>query len=51
MLLTYPYDSSENQCGRPGDDAEDFSFIYFPYPIPGYLDYSVCVKDCPSDYD
>lgn len=50
-LLTYPYDSSRNQCGKPGDDAEDYDYIYFPYPLPGYLDYTVCVKDCPEEYD
>lgn len=50
-LLTYPYDSSGNQCGKDLDAAEDYPYIYWPYPIPGYFDWTVCVKDCPDDYD
>jgi len=51
QLLTYPYDISGNQCGLPAGDAEDYSYLYFPFPIVGYLDYSVCVKSCPESYD
>ena len=50
-LLTYLYDSDENACGRPDEDAEDYPYLYFPFPIPGYLKYRVCVKDCPESYD
>lgn len=50
-LLTYPIDSSGNQCGLPGGDAEDYKYIYYPFPLIGYLDYRVCVDECPDDWD
>jgi hypothetical protein len=50
-MLTYLYDSDENACGRPDEDAEDYPYLYFPFPVPGYLKYRVCVKDCPESYD
>lgn len=48
-ILTYPYDYDGNQCGAPGSKAEEYPFLYFPYPVPDCLDYTVCVKDCPDD--
>lgn len=48
MILTYPYDSDDNQCGRPGRDGEDYKYLYYPFPLPGVLDRRFCVKDCPS---
>lgn len=50
LLLTYPFDSNENQCGKPDGDAEDYPYVYYPFPVPGIntLKYRVCVKDCPE---
>mmetsp|Transcript_28845 Transcript_28845/g.51375 ORF Transcript_28845/g.51375 Transcript_28845/m.51375 type:complete len:642 (-) Transcript_28845:138-2063(-) len=50
-LLTYPIDSEGNQCGLPDGDAEDYKYLYFPFPLPDYLDYRVCVDSCPEDWD
>ena len=50
LLLTYPYDSSGNQCGAPDDDAEDYSHLYFPAPHLDYVDLSVCVDECPESW-
>lgn len=51
QLLTYPFDSDGNQCGRPGEVAEDYSYLYFPFPTSGNLKYRACVKECPEYYN
>jgi len=51
LLLTYPYDSSGNQCGAPDDSAENYENLYFPAPHTDYVDLSVCVKDCPDEWN
>lgn len=49
LLLTYPFDSNGNQCGRPGDFTENFDYVYYPFPFPGgYSEHRVCLKSCPS---
>ena len=50
-LLTYPFDSSGNQCGRVGTRTENYEFIYWPFPIPGSFDVMTCVKSCPTSYN
>ena len=49
ILLTYPFDSNGNQCGRSGSLTADFDYVYYPFPLPiGNLDhYRACVKACP----
>ena len=34
LLLTYPFDSNGNQCGKPDSVTADFSFVYYPVPFP-----------------
>lgn len=51
MILTYPYDSDDNQCGKPSSDAEDYPYLYYPFPIPGVLSKRYCLKSCPSSED
>ncbi|CAG9312478.1 unnamed protein product [Blepharisma stoltei] len=48
-LLTHPYDSSGNQCGI--GSASDYKYLYYPFPLSGYFNYSVCIKDCPDSYE
>ena len=52
IKLTYPFDIDNNQCGKPGGDAEDFPYLYYPFPIPykGLSHYKACVKKCPDSY-
>lgn len=48
QLLTFPIDSNGNQCGLPDSDLESFPYLYYPFPIPGYFKYRVCVNECPN---
>lgn len=50
LLLTYPFDSTGNQCGKPGGDAEDYPYVYYPFPLPlsNLTRYRACLKDCPT---
>jgi hypothetical protein len=48
LLLTYPFDSSGNQCGAPDDDAENYPYLYFVYPYSGYLTITTCLDECPD---
>lgn len=50
LLLTYPFDSSGNQCGAPDDDAEDYPYLYFPVPHHEYIELTVCVEECPEEW-
>ena len=49
-LLTYPFDSDGNQCGRPSSNTENYQYVYWPFPIPGSFDVMVCLKACPTSY-
>ena len=51
LLLTYPFDSNGNQCGKPDSVTADFSFVYYPVPFPYENLYHrrVCVKSCPTN--
>jgi solute carrier family 44 (choline transporter-like protein), member 2/4/5 len=46
LLLTYPFDSYQHQCGR--GVTSDYSYVYYPYPFPGYTTYRACLKSCPT---
>ena len=50
LLLTYPFDSNGYQCGKPHGMAEDYEYVYYPYPLPSsnLTDFRACVKDCPK---
>lgn len=53
-LVLYPYDSSGNQCGRPGRATDDYNYIYYPAArlnsdVKNISDYRVCVKHCPIE--
>lgn len=50
-LLTHPYDSDDNQCGLPGSSAENYPYLYYPFPLPNTIDYRFCMKSCPSEND
>jgi hypothetical protein len=49
-LLMYPYDTSGNQCGRPGEVTYAYPYLYYPYPGLNN-DLRVCVKACPDSLD
>ena len=39
----------DKACGySPG--YEDYKYIYFAKPVRGYLNYTVCVKECPENF-
>eukprot|EP01017_Pseudomicrothorax_dubius_P022500 TRINITY_DN24371_c0_g1_i1.p1 TRINITY_DN24371_c0_g1~~TRINITY_DN24371_c0_g1_i1.p1 ORF type:complete len:655 (+),score=109.81 TRINITY_DN24371_c0_g1_i1:198-2162(+) len=44
--LTAVYDADRNACGF--ESAKDYPYLYFPRPILGYLNQSVCVQKCPN---
>jgi hypothetical protein len=39
------YDASNRSCGY---DIPDKPYLYFPLPLPGSLNISTCVSQCPS---
>jgi solute carrier family 44 (choline transporter-like protein), member 2/4/5 len=48
MLLTYPFNMDNHQCGRPGSLTESYPYLYYAFPFPGTLHYRICVKNCPT---
>ena len=50
MLLTYPFDSNGNQCGKPSTVTTDYPYVFYRFPIPlGNLSHHrVCLKSCPN---
>ena len=44
-MILYPYDSSGNQCGRPGTVGSLYQYVYFVNPDED-IRYKVCLKFC-----
>jgi hypothetical protein len=46
-LIGRGYDSDGKMCGVDAG-YEDYPYLYFPIPFPGYLTTTVCLKTCPT---
>ncbi|KRX07804.1 hypothetical protein PPERSA_07554 [Pseudocohnilembus persalinus] len=47
LKLSKPYDYDHKQCGV--GSRKGFDYIYYVTPFEGYLDRTVCVKECPNN--
>jgi len=44
--MTAVYDASGNAC-EFSEGYENHKYLYFWFPVPGYLDKTTCVAECP----
>ena len=56
--LLYIYDEEGNPCGKLGDKAEDYPYLYLYSAVEHikdgsieFLNKGICVKNCPVNYD
>lgn len=48
--LMVPYDSNGKGCGLDAP-LQDYPYIYFANPIPGHLNFTLCLSKCPNYND